>query len=195
MTFVLNQCCRTQINSTWLAASFFLNAGFSNSESVEVPGWLLGLLLYSDRPCWRGISNLIFCVFFFPPSGLPDGLPDAVCPAAMLQHVLRAPQQQWETNATVYWPLAGHLPLQHIHTSSFNTLSSVAPSLLPWWIDNVANKMGEKNGMMGMAEERKRHALTNNPMFLYTCDGMMDLLGKRMKPTWSCSWRLRALTI
>lgn len=39
-------------------------------------------------------------------SGLPYRLPDTVCPAAMLQYVLRPPQQHRETNSTVYRPLA-----------------------------------------------------------------------------------------
>lgn len=39
-------------------------------------------------------------------AGLPHRLPDSVCPAAVLQHVLRPPQQRGETNAAVHRPLA-----------------------------------------------------------------------------------------
>lgn len=52
------------------------------------------------------VVGVIFKLIYFGFPGLPDGLPDAVCPAAMLQHVFRPPQQQRETNAAVHRPLA-----------------------------------------------------------------------------------------
>lgn len=52
------------------------------------------------------VVGVVFKLIYFGFPGLPDGLPDAVCPAAVLQHVFRPPQQQRETNAAVHRPLA-----------------------------------------------------------------------------------------
>lgn len=173
---------------------FFLNTQFTNSEFVLAPGSSFCLSPCAPIDPIKRISNLIVCVF----PGLPDGLPDTVCPAAMLQHVLRPPQQHRETNSTVCRPLARRLPLQHIHAPFPNVLSSIAPSLLlTWWIYSIANKKEKKLGMMGMAEERNRLKemdmhLPIIPLFLHTRDGMTDLLRrktKRRETARFCSWR------
>lgn len=54
------------------------------------------------KVCSGVFFQSLVCVF----PGLPYGLPDTVLPAAVLQHVLRSPQQHRETNSTVYRPLA-----------------------------------------------------------------------------------------
>lgn len=60
------------------------------------------------------VSNIFYFNFLFP--GIPNRLPDAVCPAALLQHVLRPPQQHWETNSAVDRPLAPQLLPAHSYS-------------------------------------------------------------------------------
>lgn len=103
-----------------------------------------------------------FISFAFP--GLPDGLPDAVCPAAMLQHVFRPPQQQRETNAAVHRPLA---PPRAPPTRQTCPLLSPHPFHSRYIRSHNQEKAG-KLGMMDMAEERtwirkKWHALIRIP--------------------------------
>lgn len=88
----------------------------------------------------RMLSNIFYFNFLFP--GIPNRLPDAVCPAALLQHVLRPPQQHWETNSAVYRPLAPQLLFQYIRTPFSSVLSSIGPSfLLPWRICGKRKKV------------------------------------------------------
>lgn len=85
---------------------------------------LPGLLLACQRLLWlmQIFSSLyIWCLTFFILTyflflGIPNRLPDAVCPAALLQHVLRPPQQHWETNSAVDRPLAPQLLPAHSYS-------------------------------------------------------------------------------
>lgn len=107
---------------------------------------------------WLEVFFLKWIYFGFP--GLPDGLPDAVCPAAMLQHVFRPPQQQRETNAAVHRPLA---PPRAPRTRQTCSLLSPHPFHSRYIRRHNQEKIG-KLGVMDMAEERtwirrKWHAL------------------------------------
>lgn len=87
-------------------------------------------------------------------SGLPDRLPDTVCPAAMLQRVLKPPQQRWETDPAVYRPLARRPPLPTQPSSCIIKCSSNAITLCSWWIYKMAKRQrksadsGEKDVLM-----------------------------------------------
>lgn len=88
------------------------------------------------------VVGVIFKFIFFGFPGLPDGLPDAVCPAAMLQHVFRPPQQQWETNAAVHRPLAPPPAPEHAKHALFcrltpstrDTFAVIIKESWGWWI-------------------------------------------------------------
>lgn len=135
---------------------------------------------------WFVHHNLVsWYVFFLVPSsaGLPHRLPDSVCPAAVLQHVLRPPQQLRETNSAVSRPLARPTLLsQHTHT-----LHSPVPSLLltrhfcsrgeihskwkeaEWW--------GEKKPSWFWREGKTKGTdlhLPQIPSSLHTCEGWTD---------------------
>lgn len=142
---------------------------FVNSYQLRSVSWV-PLRAMTRLSTWFVHHNLVrwYVFFYLLPSsaGLPHRLPDSVCPAAVLQHVLGPPQQLRETNSAVSRPLARPTLLsQHTHT-----LHSPVPSLLlprhfcsrgeihskwkeaEWW--------GEGGNPLGFDEKGRRRART-----------------------------------
>lgn len=105
-------------------------------------------------------AGVIFKFVFFVIPGLPDWLPDAVCPAAMLQHVYRPPQQQWETNPTVHRPLAWPQATQTQQTCSLGD-----PSTSTRDASAIMKKEREENWGRWMLQ-REEPGLEDNDMHL-----------------------------
>ena len=136
-----------------------------------------------SRHCFAGLSP-----------GLPDRLPDAVCPAAVLQHVLRPPQHRRETNPAVYRPLA---PPPAAPTRPLSSkLCPVAPSLMrSWWIYNTAKKEEEWDCLTeeGNRVKRDGQALTHNTAVLWRDEGLCRCwIGKKVR---DCLKEVRGLAI
>lgn len=134
---------------------------FVNSYQLRSVSWV-PLRAMTRLSTWFVHHNLVrWCVFFFlvPSSaGLPHRLPDSVCPAAVLQHVLRPPQQLRETNSAVSRPLARPTLLsQHAHA-----LHSPVPSLLLTQMTANEKKLNGGGGgdPLGFDEKGRRRART-----------------------------------
>lgn len=76
-------------------------------------------------------------------SGLPDGFFNTICPAAMLQHVLRPHQQRWETNPAVYRLVAVLL------VTSIRHLPSTTPWNVPLWLHSHNELKTKKRDEVG----------------------------------------------
>lgn len=132
---VWNQACRSPchhfitINQQLSARSTSLSTPISSGFSplcVDVTVYLIR----APQSC-----KLIICLPPLAPSaGLPHRLPDSVCPAAVLQHVLRPPQQLRETNSAINRPLARPAAFPTHSCSPFScALPSVDPPFLLSW--------------------------------------------------------------
>lgn len=119
-----------------------------------------------------------------PLLGLPDRLPDTVRPAAVLQYVLRSPQQRRETNPAVYRSLApppvclSATPRHHLpSTVPWNPPLSPHHLTLLWRIYNPAKETKKTFlGCWSWQRERTGCTLPRTPLFVHTCDGIWRTL-------------------